>query len=191
MMPNFSFGQAMSVYTGQNVGANKWHRVHKGINQGIYIAEAFSATITIVLLFLNRYLFAIFTDTPELITLASQMMRIMALGYIAMSVTQVMGGGMRGAGDTVTPMWISIMTTVVLRVPVAYILAYFTRSEAFPTGHPFALSCSLLVSWVSGMLISIIAYKRSKVRQTILAETCKELDVDTPPDLNKEMFLRK
>ncbi|MBQ6601762.1 MAG: hypothetical protein IIX36_08975, partial [Clostridia bacterium] len=41
MMPNFSFGQAMSVYTGQNVGAGKWHRVHKGINQGIYIAEAF------------------------------------------------------------------------------------------------------------------------------------------------------
>ena len=191
MMPNFSFGQAMSVYTGQNVGAHKWHRVHRGINQGIYIAEAFSATITIVLLFLNRYLFAIFTDTPELITLAGQMIRIMAIGYIAMSVTQVMGGVMRGAGDTVTPMWISILTTVVLRVPVAYILAYFTRSEAFPTGHPFALSISLLVSWTSGMLISIIAYKRSKVRQTILTETCKELNVDTPPDLNKEMFGRR
>ena len=191
MMPNFSFGQAMSVYTGQNVGANKWHRVHKGINQGIYIAEAFSATITIVLLFLNRYLFAIFTDTPELITLAGQMMRIMAIGYICMSVTQVMGGVMRGAGDTVTPMWISITTTVLLRVPVAYILAYFSRSEAFPTGHPFALSISLLVSWSMGMVISIVAYKRSKIRQTILAETCKELDVDTPPDLNKEMFGRK
>ena len=34
-----------------------------------------------------------------------------------------------------------------------------------------------------GMVISIIAYRRSKVRQTILSETCKELDVDTPPKL--------
>ena len=183
MMPNMSFGQAMSVYTGQNVGANKWNRVHKGINQGCYIAQAFSATITLILLFLNRYLFAIFTDTPELIELAGQMMRIMAVGYIAVSVTQVMGGVMRGAGDTVTPMWISMCSTVALRIPVAYAMAYFTRSEAFPTGHPFSLSTSLLVSWTVGMLISIIAYRRSKVRQTILRETCKELGVDKPPKL--------
>lgn len=183
MMPNFSFGQAMTVYTGQNVGANKWHRVHQGINQGCYIAQAFSATITIVLLFLNRYLFAIFTDTPELIELAGQMMRIMAVGYIAVSVTQVMGGVMRGAGDTVTPMWISMLSTIALRIPVAYGMAYFTRSAAYPNGHPFSLSTSLLVSWTLGMVITIIAYRCSKVRQTILKETCKELGVDKAPKL--------
>ena len=168
MMPNFSFGQAMSVYTGQNVGAGKWDRVHKGINHGCYIAQAFAVTITIVLLFLNKYLFAIFTDTTALIDLAGQMMRIMAVGYIAVTVTQVLGGVMRGCGDTVTPMWISILSTVLLRVPIAYVLAYFTKSGEFPNGHPFSLSISLLVSWTLGMVISIIAYKRSKVRRTIL-----------------------
>ena len=183
MMPNMSFGQAMSVYTGQNVGAHKWHRVHKGINQGCYIAQTFSAVITIILLFLNRYLFAIFTDTTELIELAGQMMRIMAVGYICVSVTQVMGGVMRGAGDTVTPMWISMASTIALRIPVAYGLAYLTRSEAFPHGHPFALSISLLVSWTCGMLISIIAYRRSNVRQVILGKTCEELGVDKAPKL--------
>ena len=183
MMPNMSFGQAMSVYTGQNVGAHKWHRVHKGINQGCYIAQAFSAVITIILLFLNRYLFAIFTDTTELIELAGQMMRIMAVGYICVSVTQVMGGVMRGAGDTVTPMWISMASTIALRIPVAYGLAYLTKSEAFPHGHPFALSISLLVSWTCGMLISIIAYRRSNVRQVILGKTCEELGVDKAPKL--------
>ena len=104
MMPNMSFGQAMSVYTGQNVGAHKWHRVHQGINQGCYIAEIFSGTITLILLFLNRYLFAIFTDTPELIELAGRMMRLMAVGYLGVAITQSLGGVMRGAGDTVSPM---------------------------------------------------------------------------------------
>ena len=168
MMPNFSFGQAMSVYTGQNVGAGKWDRVHKGINHGCYIAQAFAIAITIVLLFLNKYLFAIFTETTALIDLAGRMMRIMAVGYIAVAVTQVMGGVMRGCGDTVTPMWISILSTVLLRVPIAYVLAYFTRSAEFPNGHPFSLSVSLLASWTLGMVISIIAYKKSKVRRTIL-----------------------
>lgn len=184
MMPNFSFGQAMTVYTGQNVGAGKWHRVHQGINQGCYIAQAFSAAITIVLLFLNKYLFGIFTETPELIDLAGRMMRIMAVGYIAVSVTQVLGGVMRGAGDTVTPMWISICSTVLLRVPVAYILAHFTASETYPNGHPYSLSVSLLASWTMGMVISIVAYKLSKVRKTILAETCKELGVEKAPKLH-------
>ena len=184
MMPNMSFGQAMSVYTGQNVGAHKWHRVHKGINQGCYIAQAFSAVITIILLFLNRYLFAIFTDTTELIELAGQMMRIMAVGYIAVSVTQVLGGIMRGAGDTVTPMWISMISTIALRIPVAYGLAYLTRSDVFPHGHPFALSISLLVSWTLGMLISIFAYRYSKVRRIILENARKELDMEPASKLH-------
>ena len=106
-------------------------------------------------------------DTQALIDLAGQMMRIMAVGYIAMAITQTLGGTMRGCGNTVTPMWISIFTTVVLRVPVAYVLAYFTRSVEFPNGHPFALSISLLVSWTMGMIISVIAFRWGKTRKLI------------------------
>ena len=76
-----------------------------------------------------------------------------------------MGGVMRGAGDTVTPMWISMISTIALRIPVAYALAYLTRSEAFPHGHPFSLSISLLVSWTMGMIISVIAFRWGKTRK--------------------------
>ena len=167
MMPNFSFGQAMSVYTGQNVGAGKWTRVQKGVRQGTMIAQAFAITITVVLLFANKYLFAIFTDTQALIDLAGRMMRIMAIGYIAVAITQALGGTMRGCGNTVTPMWISIFTTVMLRIPVAYLIAHFSRSAEFPNGHPFALSISLLVSWTIGAVISVIAFRWGKTRKMI------------------------
>ena len=175
MMPNFSFGQAMSVYTGQNVGAGKWDRVQKGVRQGSLIAQTFSIAIVIVILGLNRHLFGIFTETEALIDLADRMMRIMAIGYIAVSITQVLGGVMRGCGNTVTPMWISIVSTVALRIPVAYILAYFTRSAEFPHGHPFALSISLLVSWTMGMIISVVAFRVGKTRKMIRSEMAKQL----------------
>ncbi len=165
MMPNFSFGQAMSVYAGQNVGAGKLDRLASGTRQGGLIAAGFSSIITIVLLFFSQYLFAFFTDTPELIDLAVQMIRIMAVGYICMAVTQVLGGVMRGAGDTVTPMWISIITTIVIRVPVAYLIAYLTRSEAYPHGHPGALFGSLMISWTCGMILSIIVYALGRWRR--------------------------
>jgi len=168
MMPNFSFGQAMSVYSGQNVGAGKWDRVYKGVRQGTGIAQGFAIVIVAVILFLNTYLFSIFTQTQALIDLASKMMNIMAVGYIAMSITQVLGGVMRGCGDTVTPMWISIATTVVLRIPIAYVLAWVSRSAEYPNGHPYALSISLLASWLMGMVFSVAAYRWGKTRKQIL-----------------------
>ena len=170
MMPNFSFGQAMSVYTGQNVGARKFERVTQGVKQGGLMAVGFSTIITIVLLFFGHILFDFFTDTPALIELAVKMMRIMAVGYICISVTQVLGGVMRGAGDTVTPMWISIISTIFIRVPVAYTLAYFTRNEAFPDGQPIALFGSLMISWVLGMVMSIIAFSIGKWKKKMMAE---------------------
>ena len=174
MMPNFSFGQAMSVYTGQNVGAGKWKRVQQGVRQGSLIAQTFAVVIVVILLFLNKYLFGIFTETTALIDLAGRMMTIMAVGYIAVSVTQVLGGVMRGCGNTVTPMWISIISTVVLRIPVAYGIAYVTRSAEFPHGHPYALSISLLVSWVLGMTMSVIAFRFGKTRKLIQAKMAEE-----------------
>ncbi len=165
MLPNMTFGQAMSVYTGQNVGARKFDRVAKGTKQGSLMALAFSATITVILLFFGKYLFHIFTDTQELIDLAVKMMRIIATGYICFSITQVLGGVMRGAGDTVTPMWISIITTIIIRVPTAYIIAYFSRTPEFPHGQPFALFTSLMISWALGMLITLTVYRIGKWKE--------------------------
>ena len=81
-------------------------------------------------------------------------MKILSVGYIAMAITQSLSGVMRGAGDTVTPMWISLVTTVVIRMPLAYLIAYLTRSEAQPNGTPDALFISLLVAWISGAVIT-------------------------------------
>ena len=170
MMPNMSFGQAMSVYTGQNVGAQKPDRVNQGLKQGGLMAVGFACVITACLLLFGKYMFGLFTETAALIDLAYRMMRIMAFGYITIAVTQVLGGIMRGAGDTVTPMWISLFTTVCLRVPLAYLLAWLTRSEAWPNGAPEALFSSLLLSWVLGAAITAVAFRRGGWRRELAAQ---------------------
>ena len=162
MLPNMTFGQAMSVYTGQNVGAAQFDRVHKGTKQGTIMGLCTSVVITGILLIFGRYLFGIFTETQELIELAVKMMRVLAVGYICISVSQVLGGVMRGAGDTMTPMWISIISTIVLRIPTAYVMAALTRSEAWPNGHALSIPASLLVSWSLGMVMTIVMFAIGK-----------------------------
>ena len=168
MMPNLSFGQAMSVYAGQNVGAGKYDRVSQGGRQGGFMAAGFAAAVTAVLLLGGRVLFGLFTKTESLIDLAASMMQIMAVGYICMSVTQVLGGIMRGAGDTLTPMWISIISIIIIRVPLAYWLAEITKNAEYPHGQPIALYGSLLISWVLGMLMSVAMFWLGKWRKKML-----------------------
>ncbi len=160
MMPNFSFGTALTTYAGQNVGAKRYDRVEKGARQGTAIAMGVSIVLTSLILIFGKALMGIFTKTPELVDLSREMMGILAVGYIAMAVTQGLSGVMRGAGDTVTPMWISIATTILIRVPVAYGLAFLTRSEQFPGGRQESVFISLLVSWIMGAVITFFFYKK-------------------------------
>lgn len=162
MLPNFSFGTAMTTYAGQNVGARNMERVIKGAKQGTILAVLTSTTLTGLILIFGKALMGIFTDTTELVELSRNMMGIIAVGYIAMAVTQSLSGVMRGAGDTMTPMWISIFTTVIVRVPVAYGIAYLTRSAEFPNGRQECVFISLLCAWVMGAIVTAVFYLRGR-----------------------------
>ena len=162
MMPNFSFGTTMTTYAGQNVGAKQYDRVEQGAKQGTLMAMGVSASITALILIFGRYLMGIFTSTTELVDLSFYMMRILAVGYIAMAVTQSLSGVMRGAGDTMTPMWISLFTTVVVRVPVAYGISWLTRTPELPNGRSECVFISLLLSWTLGAVMTAVCYKRGR-----------------------------
>lgn len=168
MMPNFSFGTAMTTFAGQNVGAGRLDRVKEGAKQGTLMAVACSAIITLILLVFGKYLMAIFTETSELVDLGVKLLRILAVGYIAMAVTQSLSGVMRGAGDTLTPMWISIFTSVLTRVPLAYGISYLTRSPERPYGIQECIQISLLISWVMGAILTAIFYSIGKWKRKVI-----------------------
>ena len=163
MMPNFTFGNAMTTYTGQNMGAGRVDRVEEGVREGMRLGLVVIAVLVAAILLFGGQLVGLFTSTPEVIELGQHMMRILAVGYLAMAVTQTLSGVMRGAGDTMTPMWISMITTVVIRVPIAYGLAALTKS-------PDSLFISLLISWCMGALLSFAAYKRGKWRKKAIVK---------------------
>ena len=171
MMPNFTFGMAIMTYVGQNIGARRMDRVDQGTREAVKLSVGLSTFLTVLLLLFGSSLIKLFTDTPEIVALGERQIRILAAGYIAMSITQVFGGIMRGAGDTMPSMWISMFTTVAFRVPVAYLLAFLTRSPKWPNGSPDALFFSLLISWVLGAILTYGWYRRGTWRRKRVIET--------------------
>ena len=168
MMPNFTFGMAIATFVGQNIGANRMDRVNQGSKDMLKLSLFTSSVLVALLLIFGKYLITMFTSTEEIIVLGIRQIRILAAGYLAMAITQVFGGIMRGAGDTMPSMWISMFTTVVIRVPLAYLWAWFTRSQTYPAGSPDALFFSLLISWVIGAISTYLWYRRGTWRDKSL-----------------------
>lgn len=167
MMPNFTFGVAATTFTGQNIGARQIERVHRGARDTLMLAVGTSMVLVMGILFFGESLMRVFTQTEEIVNMGVGMLRILAVGYIAFAVTQTLQGVMRGAGETVIPMWISIITTVVVRMPIAYLWAYLSRSAQYPAGDPMCLYGSLLVSWLIGCGLSVFFYCRGQWKRRL------------------------
>ena len=162
MLPAFSLGTAMTTFAGQNIGAGRMDRVERGAREGTLTAMGISAVITALILIFGRSLMGVFTRTEELIELCFRMMKILAVGYIAMEVTQCLSGIMRGAGDTVTPMWVAIFNSVIIRIPLAYGLVALSKTPELPQGNCAMMYVSLLITWVIGAGITFVLYRRGK-----------------------------
>ena len=167
MMPNFTFGTAATTYIGQNVGAGRGDRLKPGVKAMLMLGLISSTVLVGAILLFGHNIIGWFTQTELTMQLGVQGLQTLALGYICFSVTQVLQGTMRGAGETKVPMYISIITTVILRMPLAYLMAYLTRTAEWPNGQPIALFGSLLISWVVGMVLSIVTYRMNFWRRKL------------------------
>ena len=159
MMPNFTFGTAATTYIGQNVGAGRGERLKPGIKAMLKLGLISSTVMVAGILLFGHQLIGMFTETELTMQLGVQGLQTLAFGYICFSVTQVLQGSMRGAGETKLPMYISIIGTVILRMPLAYLMAALTKNETWPNGQPIALFGSLLISWVVSMMMTVISYR--------------------------------
>ena len=157
MMPIFSFGGAMSVFAGQNVGAGKMDRVSKGTKQGALMAVGTTLVLVMVIVFLGRFIAGVFTQTQEIIDLTAIWLRLLAIGFIPFSLSNVLWGTIRGAGDAISPLWGAAINSVFIRLPAAFILVEII-------GEPVALIYSTLLAWTGTTLISIIVYKMGRWR---------------------------
>lgn len=164
MLPNQSFGNGLTTYAGQNVGAGDQARVEQGARQGTLMTIITTSVITVSILIFGRNLMGIFTNTEELIATSMKMMMILAPGYVAMGIVQGLTGVMRGAGDTVTPMWIAITMTLFIRVPLSYLLIFLTKSAQYPQGRKEYIFISLTLSLIMGAVMSVYFYRRGKWR---------------------------
>jgi putative MATE family efflux protein len=150
MLPNQAFSMAGSTFAGQNIGAGRFDRVKLGFKIILLTSLSVSAALIVLISVFGGNLMQMFIDMTEpesalIIQYGVPMQRIMVWCYLAMSLTQASSGVLRGAGDTFPVMCFTIIGTVFMRMPMAYLMVRMSKSAEFPAGNPAGVYWSMLI----------------------------------------------
>jgi putative MATE family efflux protein len=146
-MPAMSFAVALSTFVGQNMGANRPDRVKAGLRATLIMTSIISMFISLITVLFGKLLMRMFTNDVVVIDLGGDYLRIIGSFYILFSVMFVINGVLRGAGDTLIPMFISLFSLWIIRIPVAYLLA---NNPAFGV---HGIWWSIPIGWFSGVIL--------------------------------------
>ncbi|PKL08779.1 MAG: MATE family efflux transporter, partial [Spirochaetae bacterium HGW-Spirochaetae-7] len=122
-MPAMNLSQAISTFTGQNMGAGKTERVKRGHRSAVIIGAAISAVVGAAVLLFGKPLMSMFTRDPEVMAIGAQYLAIVGATYILFSTMFINNGVMRGAGDAFIPMINTILALWVIRIPCALLFS--------------------------------------------------------------------
>jgi putative MATE family efflux protein len=153
-IPAMSFSQALSTFVGQNIGANKLDRIRTGLRSTIKMSGAITIATTIIIVIWGHIIMSLFTKDSQVIRIGDQYLTIVSIFYILFTMMFIYTGIMRGAGDTLIPMFFSLISLWLIRIPLAYFLSKRIGSEGIWWAIP--------AGWFIGLSLAFLYYKTGR-----------------------------
>ncbi|MCH2651821.1 MAG: MATE family efflux transporter [Gammaproteobacteria bacterium] len=120
-----ALGGATAPYVGQNYGAKKFDRLVDGFKFSARFALFYSIFCILLLYFISSTILGVFTDNEDVIRLAMIQLMICPWGYGFLGIASICNGSFNAFARPLPAMTISISRTLVIYVPLAYLLAYY------------------------------------------------------------------
>ena len=116
------------------------------------ITAVISVAVSFVTVIFGKFLMRMFTDDPAVIELGRGYLAVIGSFYILFSTMFVLNGIMRGAGDTLIPMFISLIALWVIRIPIATMLSSHHEIGIY------GVYWSMPIGWFVGASLSFIYF---------------------------------
>lgn len=161
-LASMNFGAALSTYVGQNLGAKKPERVYAGLLATLKMSSFVSIAVTLIVVIFRHQLMALFTSDANVIAIGAGYLLIVCSFYVVFSAMFVIGGLLRGAGDTLIPMFITLFALWFIRIPSSWLLS----REIGVSGVWWAIP----LGWAIGAGLSWIYYLRGNWRKKVVVK---------------------
>jgi putative MATE family efflux protein len=155
-VPGLSFSAAASTFVGQALGAADPARARRAGLRAVRLAVIMMSVLGCLCLVLREPLARAFTSDEQVVHELLPFMFMLALAQPLMGAHFTLGGVLRGAGDTITPLYGAALGNWGLRVPLAYVYA-----KVLSLSLPWVWS-ALLLDHAARTLINGTAFLRGR-----------------------------
>jgi len=155
-MPAMSVSLAVSALVGQNMGAGREDRVAWAVRSSMLMSAGLTSVVSLVAILFPASLLSIFTTDPQVLAAGGEYLRIAALGYVPFALMFAFTGVLRGAGDTIATMFITLGTMWLVRVPLA---TYLSRSPALGIRGVW---WAIFISQLMGLSLNYMYYRSGR-----------------------------
>ncbi|HEV7706214.1 MAG TPA: MATE family efflux transporter [Gemmatimonadaceae bacterium] len=150
---------AAAAMTGQNLGAGHADRAIKAVHIAARVGSMVAASIGLIFFFFPRQLLAIFgMHEPAAIEIGSQLLRVLSVSGLFISVALTYTGALQGSGDTKSPLYISIVSQVIIPLGICLTIRHFG------TLQPIHIWLAILTGHATRCLLSIWRFNQGKWR---------------------------
>lgn len=153
-----SIAMAVSVFSGQNMGAGKVERIRLGLRQALYLVIPVCVIIAVIMLTAKKYLLSLFLDPADeakAIEYGCRYLSVIGIGYIIAGIMQCHQQLLRGVGD-VNICVAAGMAELTVRVVASYVFV-----KVFGMGL-YGIWYAIPFSWGCGCLIPVMRYRSQK-----------------------------
>ena len=156
MAPAMAFSLAIAAFVGQNIGAQKLCRIPSGLTAALIMAASATTIISVVTVIFATPLLKMFSTeiTPEIIIVGRRYLLIVCPCTVIFSIMFVLNGVMRGAGDTLVPMFITLLALWIVRIPVASFLSDKIGTDG--------IWLSIPIAWCVGATCAFFYYRTGR-----------------------------
>jgi putative MATE family efflux protein len=150
---------AAAAVGGQNLGAGKPERTIKGVHSAAGMALCVAALVgSLFVLFPNQLLAVFGMDDPVTVAISVQLLRFLAVSGFFVCLALTYTGGLQGTGDTKGPLYISIISQVILPLGFCWVLQ---ETQGLTSG---AIWFAIVLGHVTRAGLSILRFRQGKWR---------------------------
>lgn len=161
-MPGFALAVSTATLVGQSLGAKNVNLALLSMKRSCCFALVLMGFFALIFILLPEQIVGLFRPEANVFSLATICLMISAIEQPALAIYMVYSGGLRGAGDMVSPMIVAIVGTLCLHVPLAYVLGI-----TFQLGLA-GVWLGAAIDWIVRAVAIYILYKKGRWRNIIV-----------------------
>lgn len=147
-----AFGISITTFVGQNYGARKIDRVHKGIKACLLMTLAATILLSSFLYLCGGFVLSLFTNDPFVWQIGLDILHFLVPVFFTYICIEILSGALRGTGDCWIPMVITCLGVCVLRVAwILFVVPY--KPDIFTVAFSYPMT------WVVTSVLFVIYYR--------------------------------